>query len=561
MFWKISLFPLCVILIALFFRIIFLDRIPTGVSNDEIDYLLNAKSVFLTGSDISHTWNPLTFTTPKSSFPQAEIAPLLTFLFVGMFPFSLLMSKLIYVLFSVGIVILIYLITKNLIGEKEAVVSGLVASCNPWLIFFGRSAYDTTLAVFFFLLGFYTLLIAKKWYILLSLPVFFIGFYAYIGAKLLLLPFVFVITTFAWYSNKMYKKQYIILFTLCTALLIFYISSIMHTSGTRVNELASPNMDSIASSVNFERRLSIHTPLITIFSNKYVIFGKYALDKYFNTFSPNFLFISGDGKEQFTLWTHGVFYYLDGLFLLIGLAVLFSNNKKVLSVLSALVIIVPIPSILSTVGTSYAIRSMLLAPLFVIFIAVGISYVIKSFRFSYIVICIVYLILIFNFVNTYFLRNPIYNSESFNFSARVLAKYLSFQSQSVYVINGNPTTPYKQYLFYNNGLNKNTANKIATDYKDNSFLIKNIHFITCTQFNEIPKESVVIYDKCKKVAFSNNDIYISQLSDGGSIYTISNDNICSRYSLNRYPYGITFSDLNVEKLSAQEFCTKFINKH
>src|SRR6185437_9740128 len=93
-----------ILLVAFSLRVVFLDRVPTAVSNDEIDYLLNSKSAFLSGSDISHTWNPFTFTPPKSSFPQAEIVPLVTFWLVGPLPLSLLTSKLIYVLFSTGIV-------------------------------------------------------------------------------------------------------------------------------------------------------------------------------------------------------------------------------------------------------------------------------------------------------------------------------------------------------------------------------------------------------------------------------------------------------------------------
>lgn len=561
MYRNISLSFLLIILLSLFFRTIFLDRIPTGISNDELDYLLNAKSVFLSGSDISHTWNPLTFSNPKSSFPQAEIAPLLTLWLVGPLSFSLFNSKFIYALFSVGIIALLYLITKKLVGEKEAFLVGLVGACNPWLIFFGRSAYDASLAIFFFLLGFYILLIANRWKILLAFPAFFIAFYSYIGIKILLLPFAFVIIAFAWYRNKKYKNQYIVLFSLCVVLFTYYAFSILHAPGARLNELATPNMNNITSLVNGERRLSIHTPLTTVFSNKYVVFGKYALDKYFNTFSPNFLFLNGDGKSQFTLWNHGVFYYLDALFLFIGFAVLFSTNKKALSILSTLAIIAPIPSVVSTVGNSYAIRSMLLAPIFIIFIGVGISYILRKYRFSWIIVGLVYFVLILNFINIYFLRNPIYNSESFNFSSRELAKYLSLQSGLVYVINGDPRTPYKHYLFYNGVLNRSTSIKIANDFKNNTFSVNNIHFITCQQVNEIIPGSIVVYDSCNKIPLSNKNLSIAQLGDGGSIYTIKNDQICSQYNLNRYPYGITFSDLNIEKLPLKKFCQKFITEY
>ncbi|HXS15218.1 MAG TPA: hypothetical protein VN711_03755 [Candidatus Saccharimonadales bacterium] len=550
-----------ILLLAFSLRVVFLDRVPTAVSNDEIDYLLNAKSVFLSGSDISHTWNPFTFTPPKSSFPQAEIAPLMTFWLIGPLPLSLLTSKLIYVLFSTGIVGLLYLITKKLIGENEAYLVGLVAACNPWLIFFGRSAYDTSLAIFFFLLACYLALILKGWKIVWVFPILFSAFYSYIGTKLLFLPFTLIIFTFAWYQNKKYAKQYTAVFALCLILFSYYVFSVLHTPGARLNELATPQLSSITATVDTERRLSIHSPLTIVFSNKYVVFGKYALDKYMNTFSPNFLFLHGDEKAQFTLWNQGVFYYLDAFFLLVGFAVLFRKNKKVLLLLSGIVLIAPIPSVLSTVGNSYAIRSLLLAPLFIIFIGVGIWYVISKYRFSWIPIAAIYTLLLLNFFNIYFLQDPLYNSESFSFSGRELAHYLSLQKGSVYVINANPKTPYKQYMFYNNWLNKSTQDKAANDYRAGTFSIGTSHFITCNRINTIQKGSTVLYDdSCKKFSFSKGNEAIAQLGDGGTIYTIQNDKVCSKYSLSLYPHDITFSDLSVESLSQEEFCEKFITR-
>ena len=561
MFRKFLFSIFFIFLLSLLVRVIFLDRVPSGITNDEMDYILNAKSVFLSGSDISHTWNPLTFTIPKSGNFEAEIPPLLTFWLIGPLPLSMFTSKLIYALFGAGTVGLLFLITKKLIGHKEAFIVGLVGAFNPWLIFFGRSAYDTPLAIFFFLLSFYLLLIFKSWKILLVFPAFFIAFFSYAGTKLILLPFSLVTIIFAWYNNKKDIKQYLIIFVLCVTLVVFYAFSILHTSGSRINELATPNMQSISSAVNDERRLSVNTLFTPVFSNKYVVYGKYELDKYFNAFSPSFLFLNGDSKNEFSLWYHGVFYYLDAFFMLVGFFVLFSKYKKAFFILLSLVLISPIPSVLSNVGNSYAVRSMLLAPLLIIFIGVGVSYASnKHFLAKYIIFGL-YLVLILNFFNIYFLRNPIYNSESFTFSGRELAKYLSFQSGDAYVINATPRIPYEQYLFYNNILNAKTMNLVASDYKNKSFSINKLHFITCTQAKGIPVGTVVVYDKCNNIPTSNKNLVIAQLADAGKILTINNDVECSKYNLSAYPKGITFSDLNVEKLSKKSFCETFITKY
>lgn len=560
---KISFSLILIVLLSFLFRFIWLDKIPVGLSNDELDYVLDAKALFLTGSDISGTWNPLSLTAPTSSFPKAEISPLITFSFIGPLPLSLILSKLIYVLFSTGTVVLIYLITKKLIGVKEAIAAGFIASINPWLIFLGRTAYDSPLAVFFFLFAFYLLLITKGWKILWSFPLLFIAFFSYLGTKLIFIPFSFIAIFFTWFylNKKKYKTNYLIVTVLCLALFTFGIFSLKNQ--TRTSEILTPRTNLITQLTNDEKRTSVKTPL-TVLSNRYLIFTKYTFEKYMKVFSPEFLFLYGDPKGQFSLWEHGSFYYIDALFLVVGICSLFQKNKKILALLSAIALISPIPGALSTVGTSFAIRSLLLCPILIIFIGTGVSFLVnlKNNKITALLL-VIYFLLILNFINIYFFRNPIYNSESFSLSGRVLAKYLSLQKEPVYVINGDPKTPLKQYLFYTNSYNNENAKDIAKDFQTKNYLYKNLNFITCKDADKIKGENIVIYDdsKCMNFAKSSDRLTIAQLGDAGSIYTIQNDKTCNQFRLNRYPYGITFSDFSIESLSSQRFCEKFITKY
>lgn len=567
-----SLIPLIFIIIfSIFFRFILLDKIPTGLSNDELDYVLNAKAIFLTGSDISGTWNPLSFTTPTSSFSQAEIPPLATFIAIGILPFSLLTSKIIYAFFGIGTVITLYLIAKKLLGEREAFFIGLVASLNPWLIYFGRTAYDAPIAIFTFLLGLYSLLVFKGWRILYSFPFFLIAFYSYIGTKIIYIPFLLISIIYSWYfiNKKKFKKQYIILFLLCLIPFFYFTFHTFTSQSSRITEISTPFANSITETINYERKLSIQNPLTNIFSNKLAVFTKVSIEKYLNAFSPKFLFINGDDKLLFTLWTHGVFYYLDLLFLVIGTYALFRRNKNLWIFIMSFILIAPIPSMLSMVGLSYAIRSMLLAPFLIFLIGFGIYYFIFSFKtklkiFISIILIILYSVQILNFANIYFFRNPIYNSESFNFSARIISKYLSFQEgKEIYVINGNPATPLKYYLFYTNSYNKNDAKEVAKMFITKKYNFNGINFVDCRGTNNIPLNSTIIFEsgfKCEATLGYKNYLTIPLLSDGGSIYSIANDKICNKYKLKRYPYGLTLTDMNIEKLNEKDFCQKFITK-
>jgi len=568
---RIPLLLIGVIILAAIFRILWLDKVPGGLSNDELDYILNAKAVFLQGSDISNTWNPLTLTTPKSSFPQAEIMPLVTFIAIGSLPLSLFYSKLIYSVISIGIVILLYLIAKKLIGEKEAIIVGIIASINPWLLFFGRTAYDAPNAVFFYLFGMYVLLIARGWKLLLAFPFFFLGFYSYIGTKLLLIPFATITIFYSWHfiNKRNFKKQYVFLFSSCTLLLVVFALSVFFSNGVRTSEISNPGMEQIIQTTNNQRRLSIQTPLTNVFSNKYVVFTNFSLEKYINVFSPNFLFLHGDSKALFTLWEHGVFYLTDMFFLIIGLYFLFVKKRSVALLLFALILIAPFPAVISNVGVTYAIRAFLLGPLFLIFIGYGIFSIIflkRGTRYRITIstaIIILYGVQLLNFSNIYFFRNPIYNSESFNFSSRVLMKYLSLQpsGQDAFVVNGNPITPFKQYLFYENVYTRKNTKEIAEMYRRNKFSLNNIHFITCEEVMDIPISSLLVYEsgtKCKNIPKDNNNLVIAQLGDSGAIYHIRNDRVCNKYYLSSYISGITFSDLSIEGLAEKRFCEKYI---
>jgi 4-amino-4-deoxy-L-arabinose transferase-like glycosyltransferase len=224
----ISALPIfLILLIATLLRFIWLDKIPNAVGGDEIVYLITAKASFLTGHDIYGKWSPvngLLFQYPRGE-TQAELPYIIDSFFVGPFPLSLFMAHLPTAIMSVLLVLIIYLIAKELFGKKAGIFAALVASLNPWFIYIGRTAYEATPAMLFYLIGFYVLLKAKGWRILLSFPFFVLAFYAYIATKLIFIPFIFVTLFYCYFfvNNKKYFKQYLTLFVLCSLLIAFFV--------------------------------------------------------------------------------------------------------------------------------------------------------------------------------------------------------------------------------------------------------------------------------------------------------------------------------------------------
>lgn len=492
---------------------------------------------------------------------------------IGILPFSLFTAKLTHAVFSLLFVFVLYLITKRILGEKEAFFVGLVAAINPWSIFFGRTANDTLLAVFSYFLSLYLLLILKGWKIFLAFPFLFIAFYTYIGTKIIFLPFLIIVLTYAFVlNNRKYIKKYLILFLLGLLVFAYFIiSSSNQKTGARYSEIFSPLSPSVTNQVDFERKLSIKTPLTNTFSNKLIVYGKNALDKYINVYSPNNLFLFGEGRSTFSLWYHGLFYYLDIIFLIIGACALFVKKQKAWLLLVGIVAISPLPSVISSVGTSYALRSSMLYPILIIFIGYGIYHTInykknKKYRYGIaFLIFFSYFILLGNFINIYFFRNPIYNSEGFGFSNRVLSRYinLSKDKNKVIVLTDGGPTLLKHYLFYTNSLNRKNLGEISSMFKGGIYSFDNIEVTKCAE-KPIDRNAVVIgtyLKNCKSTRTTSKYLTISQLSDGGAVYHIYNDKLCSKYNLGTYPQNVSFEDLSLEKLDEREFCEKFISKH
>jgi 4-amino-4-deoxy-L-arabinose transferase-like glycosyltransferase len=569
-------FILLVLLLAFILRFTWLSSIPTGITDDEAIFIINAKSVFLSGSDISGKWNPLSFTPIPGLTPMAEIPSLIMSPFVGIMPLSLVTSKLPYVLVSVLIVFYIYLITRKLVGDNEAILTALIAALNPWSIFVGRTAYDAPLAVSFYLLAFLSLLYLKKWKILLAFIPLFIAFYSYIGTKVIFVPYSVLIILFSWFfwNKKRFIKQYLALGALCLLLFTYFLITLNSAStGSRLSEISSPNNPRFAKEVEVERQYSLKSPIRDVFANKYVIFGKDSIDKYFRVFSTEYLFLRGEGSSTLSIVNHGYFYYVDFIFLLIGFAVLFARNKKAWTILLGIILIAPLPSVVNNLQSgSFVLRSSMLFPILFILIGIGIAFSITYYKdkrirlFVILALFLIYSLHLLNFLNIFFNRNPFHNSDAFSLSARVYSRYAELareKNNEVIIVTSNPQKNFYMYLFHANALRKDSLKEIRENVNKGDYEFENVKFVNCD--SNLKYENNFIYignatSRCGELNFDDDrkHLTIPRLSDGGPIMRIINDKVCSGVQLNIFQSDILVSDFNMEKIDRERFCRQFV---
>ena len=559
-----------ILLLSLVLRTIYLDRIPIAISNDELDFILKSKSVFLSIVGFLHGTGSLQL-IPEH--PHAEIPYLLLAPITGPLPFSLFNARIFYALMSTFFIFLLFLIAKKLLNRNAALWISLVAVINPWSIFFGRTVFESQLAVFFYFLGFYLLLILKKWKLLWALLPFLIAFFSYDGSKLIFLPFIGLLSYFSYLviHKKNYKNIFVTIFSTCVIIFFTYILILKFLpDSARVHEVATPFNNVYTTTVNEERKIAIQTPIVKLFANKPIVFLVDATRKYLGAFSTDVLFIRGDNLGIFSLWRIGLFYYTDALLLIIGLFMLYKNHKKLALFLTSLILIAPIPSALSTVDTSYANRSIMLFPLFFILIGYGLSELFimmqsKRAKITYLsLIGILYLFQLGNFLTIYLFENPIYNSEQFVFQYRILSSYLDRAAQSkrnIMVFTNEPKAVFEQYLFYTNTYNEKTDSMIKHSSTGSTFHYGTLTIKACEKTKPSNENTtyIVNYVSCgKQVASEAASLTIPQISDGAITNKIYHDSLCSAYEVPLYPSSFTLNDFLVENLSNQKFCQTFI---
>ena len=563
-------FLIAILILAAVLRLLWLDKIPHSINGDQIHYLLTAKSFFLTGKDISQTTSPLSillFQYPVGELAQAELLSFLEMPTIGPFGFSLLGAFLPNAILGILTVLMIYLITRKLLNEQIALFSSFIAAINPWFIFIGRTSYEMIPATFFYLCSFYLLLILKGWRILLALPFFMLAFYSYIATKLILLPLalLFALYCYLFVHKKKFAKQYIILLGILTLFAFFFVFQLKQApDASRLSEITilAPNA---ADQVNTIRKTSIDTPLLSLFENKFTVSFYTLLDNVSNVFSPKYLFLHGDYFAS--LGKYGLFYPLDLVFLLIGGGVLFAKNKKLLTLLTFLILISIIPEIVhSSTTENFTPHITLLFPFFIIIMGVGGSQIYNIFKTKKqypitVITSLAYAFFIGSFLNIYFFQMPL-QSGFFNLSNRLLSQYIALSqqpNQKIIIYTSDPEGKFKEYIFYNNLLTKQNASNIAAGLKTQRHTIDNVTFLSCNKsIKKVNKNDLVIAQAQCDMSFPNPKVAIAQLSDSGGVFRIYNDTTCKKYSLSNYISGIKINDFGVGKLSEQQFCQKLI---
>jgi 4-amino-4-deoxy-L-arabinose transferase-like glycosyltransferase len=548
-----------ILIFTLFFHLLFLNFIPTGITNDELHFVLNAKSVFLNFSNLAYDWNPLSFNTipheTSSELPFLLLAPI-----IGPLPLNLFTARLPSAILSVLSVYLIYLISAKLFTKQIAIIVTFTISINPWYFYVYRTSFDAPIAIFFLLLSLYCLIsLEKKWLLITVLPIT-LSFYSYIGTKVIIFPFILLTSIFL---HRNYRQLILInLFTLSLSLL--FIINLSHSSvGQRTSELITPWSLKIVNLVESERAQTLSSPITPIFINKFTVYFQFVLSKWFNSFSPNLLFLKGDDTFTGSFWRHGYFYYIDAVFILLGILFLYHQYRPVLILFLSFLLISPIPeAIRSDQIPAYVFHSSLQYPILAIITGLGMYYLLSLLKNNYqkLLLVLIYFASFVNLLFIYFFQYPFYASESFNSTNQLLSRYIiterSVNPSHVFVFGREPDALFKNYIFYSNSLNRKTFSQVSNAYISD-FEINNITFLRPdTKINILPTDVVIVQEgvNAPSQIDVSSRIILNRLDNHQPAFNIFNGKTCWNYPIsNSVP---ALFDLNLSN-SENSLCSYF----
>lgn len=281
---------LAILLAGGWLRFYQISNIPPGIIQDEAAIGYNSYSIAETGKDEYGQVLPLAF----RSFGDYKL-PL--YLYASAIPIKLLglsifTMRLVSALSGSLSILMVYLVIKEMFGERQAIFGMGMFAITPWSVFFSRGGHEANLGLFILLVGLWTQLVAFKknrlGLLLVSATMFALTTYAYISFKFIS-PLVFG-ANFLIFRWKI--KQTIIAF------IVFLI-------------LAAPQYYLMRFAAGSNRITSLYD-------------SQRILPRYVSYFSPRSLFFAPDPDGNKSYPDLSAFYpwmvvpYLVGLFFLFG---------------------------------------------------------------------------------------------------------------------------------------------------------------------------------------------------------------------------------------------------
>jgi len=457
---------LSILIIGCILRFYNLDTIPHSLDRDEAFLGYNAFSLIHTGRDMTGNLLPLhleSFLYTPAGYSYISTIPVLLF---GLSAFSVRFASAFFGAITPIIFVLFLLELFQGSGKKyfniylASLLGGFFIVFSPWNILLSRTASVSTVVSFLIVLGLYLFLKARngsKWILILSYLCFFSSLLFYI-APYSVLPFL--IPLIFYFSRKNLKDSKIVHiagFSLIMGLIIFTFLS--PTLSLRARSLSITNYPEVQLKldqlIREDGTHNSHVFLTRVFHNKAVAYPEEFLKNYFSHFSYDFLFNGQFYPNRYVFLGAQLFYFVDILFLLIGVIFIFRNRIKAGYFLLGWVVIMPLGSAMSSYDIPNMQRILAMSLPISGISAMGLSYALTALsgrvqKVIGVALGAVYLYFIVSFLHSYYSHSSLYMPWLRNDGYRSLvAKISNYQDEyKKVVITNRESAPAIFVLFY-----------------------------------------------------------------------------------------------------------------
>ncbi len=450
-FWLIA-----ILILAIFLRFFRLDYLE--LFGDEVDAGYQAYSLMETGRDYKGHFLPAyaqSFSEWRAPMMMYSMIP-----FVKIFGLNEWGIRCYSAFFGIiSILGFYFLVIKLGVKKRIALITTFLIGITPWHIQYSRAGFEITLMVSFIIWGLYFLidyLQKNNFYkLLLAAILLSLSFYTYNTANIYVPLFILIILG----CRKLINKEKIIkpAFKLLLIMFVFSLPILyqifLGQAADRFKKFSIFNNGNLTSEINEYRTQLNNSATSRVFYNRFLYSGKKIMANYFNAFSSDFLFGTGDVTFRHSLHKVGNLFWIYGLLVIIGLIkfVLTKNKKFWDWFMLGFLIISPIPSSLTIDGYNHATRLFLMIFPLCYFAAIGLNWL---FEYKKWVGLLVTLIIFFEFIYFQYYYWNSYKQDSWRWwhygyknIIQLSAKYYD-KYEKVYFENAYEPV-YPRFLFWN----------------------------------------------------------------------------------------------------------------
>jgi 4-amino-4-deoxy-L-arabinose transferase-like glycosyltransferase len=458
-----------IFILAIILRVYRLSELPNGFFTDEVVSGYVGRFILLNGQDPYGNPFPL-FSFDKFGDYRVILPMYITGVFTFIFGVNEFAVRFPPAFFGALFIFSIYFLTRELLGDRRiALLASLFSAILPWHIILSRAQSEGIIGLTVFTFAIYILLysirVQKKKFTLAAFLLFALTYLLYPNFRLLsplvVFPVVILIKSFRW-------RQYIVFVGMGLLLLSFLVlqtdwgrGRFEQTSFFGNKQITNQILSTIEPGSSPDPSISV----ARIFHNKYTAYGRELLIRYFDYFSPKFLFLNGGLPFRYSVPDTGLFYIV---FLVFFASFVFSKkdtkDKRALLYLAALVILAPLPSLITIDDVPNIHRAIfMIVPLTIIcaYGAVSLYESINRFRHLFIVLFSVLLLCEMSYVyHRYVYHAKIIDGLYRDDQHSELAKYLRDEHDEHPMIYSSVygTIPV-YYAFFTNNFDKSLAGK------------------------------------------------------------------------------------------------------